>query len=539
MDARPDAGQVHDEASLAAFLGELEAVLHDLSVRTALCWWEKYTGGPGSELNELERQRSEILLDPAYGALARDWSDRRLADPLLARKVRVLEEMILVAGVNSAPEVYSLANSIMDRVVAFEPVVWGRAVSNSERVRLLRESPDRALRREAWLAVSPLSMEVAADTVELIRRRNARAVEAGYPDYAEMALAVAELSRDEILGLLSDLERMSAAPYGRFLLKGAGSLGLDQLEPWDIGHLLDREMAIPTEPFPRSRLVPNLKEFVWSFGAGPAALAVDFVIRDIPFGGLCVPVDPPSDVRVLANPQDGHRYYSTLYHEYGHGLHAVYAGGNSYLLQDEAGAFCEGMAEVWAYFTYHPRWLRDLGLDDSLADAVVRTQQLGMMTSHRSLAADVAWDLEAYRNPGQDLTGLAAASEARYLGVRPRPVHRWAGGPFPSGYPIYRQNYILADLIAGATHRALREGFGEDLLGNPRVFESLAQGCWCPGAARPWREKLRAFTGRDLDASAVAYAGSASAVAYAGTASEVSYAGSGGEEPASEGRAGR
>jgi len=502
---RPNAGQVHDEASLGRFVTELEAVLHDLSVRTALCWWDKYTGGPGQGLNELEKERSEILLDPSYHTLAREWAGAA-TDPFLGRKIQLLTEAILAARVSAVPEVYSLGNEIMNRVLCFRPVVFGREVSSSERNRILRVEPDRALRREAWIAIAPLSMEVGASTVELLRQRNGLARRAGYDDYVHLSLALASLTRGEVLTIIGDLERASAEAYKAFLTEVAQAEGLDPVEPWDVSYLVEKATAIPTQSFPRGRIVPSLQDFARSFGADPAALGIRIVNQDIPFGGLCLGIDPPADVRILANPQDGHNYFSTLFHEYGHGLHAVLAGANSQLLQEEPGVFGEGMAEVWSWFTYYPKWLKGLGLDDKLARAVTRAQSLRMLVRHRALSADVAWELEAYRDPGQDLTGLAAEAEARYLLVVPRPVHRWAGGPFPSGYPVYRQNYILADLIAGTTHRTLKDNYGDTILGNPRVFEAIAETYWRPGALKPWREKLRAFTGRDLEASAVPYA---------------------------------
>ncbi len=516
---RPDAGQVHDEASLGRFVAELEAVLHDLSVRTALCWWDKYTGGPGRGLNELEKERSEVLLDPSYHALMREWAGatagggptgaggpgRPVREPLLGRKLRLLAEAVLGARVSAVPEVYTLANEIMDRVMSFRPVIFGREVSNSERNRILRSERDRALRREAWVAVAPLSMEIGALTVELMRRRNALARQAGYDDYVDLSLALASLTRGEVLGAIGDLEEASTEAYRAFLADAAREEGLDRVEPWDVSYLVERATAIPTEPFPRDRIVPSLDDFARSFGADPTALGIRIVYRDIPFGGLCLGIEPPTDVRILANPQDGHNYFATLFHEYGHGLHAALAGANSQLLEEEPGVFCEGMAEIWSWFTYYPKWLAGLGLDDDLARVLTRAQSLRMLVRHRALSADVTWEFEAYRNPGQDLTRLAAEAEARYLLVVPRPVHRWAGGPFPSGYPVYKQNYILADLIAGTTHRTLKDNYGDYILGNPRVFEALAETYWRPGASKPWREKLRALTGRDLDTSAVPY----------------------------------
>ncbi|MEW6031760.1 MAG: hypothetical protein AB1645_02580 [Bacillota bacterium] len=434
----------------------------------------------------------------------RDWLDRA-PDPLTARKLRVLWDSMALAQVNSVPEIYTLQNRIMDRIVAFRPVVFGREVSHSERNRILRQETDRALRREAWVSIAPLSIEVAGDTVELIERRNDLARRAGYADYVDLSLSLASLSRPEVISIINHTEEASAAPYRAFLAEAAGAAGLESVEPWDLGYLVEKATAVPTAPFPKDRIVPVLEDFVSSFGRDPRELGIRIVFHDIPYGGLCVPIDPPSDVRVLANPQDGHNYYHVLFHEYGHCLHVVYAGENSQILQDEPGVFCEGMAELWGWFTFDPEWLRGFGLDDDLVQRVTRAHSVQMMAGHRTLAANVTWEYRAYENPRQDLTNLHAAREARYLLCQPRPVHRWAGGPFPAGYPVYWQNYVLADLIAAATHRALRERFDGAVLGNPEVFKTLVAEYWRPGASRTWREKLAGLTGRDLDPAALVY----------------------------------
>jgi oligoendopeptidase F len=504
---RPGAAAVNDVPSLDVFITRLEDVLHHLGVRTALAWWAKYTGEAGEDIDLLERERSEIMLDPAYRALVEAWQDR-VPEPMLARKLRVLRDAMRMAEVSSAPEVFTLQNEIMNRVVAYRPVVFGREVSNSERTRILRREPDRALRREAWMSIAPLSMEVASATVELIRRRNALARRAGHAGYVDLALVTSSLARDEMTAVIDGAETNSAGAWRVFLEEASFAEGLTSIEPWDMSYLVEKAVDIPTEPFGRDRILPALEAFVRSFGQDPEALGVKIVYHDIPYGGLCVPVDPPTDVRVLANPQDGHNYFHTLFHEFGHCLHALYAGENPYILQGEPGVFCEGMAEVWAWFVFHPEWLRGLGLEKALAERVARTHRLRMMATHRALAANVMWEYQAYDDPGQDLTALHAAMEARFLTCEPRPVHRWGGTPFPSGYPIYWQNYILSDLIAAATHRALAERFGPGgILGNPRVFEALAAAYWRPGASRPWREKLRELTGRDLDAAAFPYRG--------------------------------
>lgn len=502
----PDPAAVGDETGLALFLAGLEEVLHALAVRIGLAWWEKYTetGDSGRGLPELQGIQSKLLRDPALGELVGRWCGRQ-SDPVLARKLAVLNTMLLAARVGAHPDILTPQTELMGRIVAFRPVVGGREISHAERGWILQQEPDRGLRREAWLSVAPLSAALSEPTVLLLRRRNELARSCGYQTYVDMALGLSSLTRAEVVGLIDTVERSSSEAYRKALSEAAARSGIEVIRPWDVPYLVEQATAVPAEPFARDQITPSLEATLRSFGQDPSRLNIRLVTRDIPFGGLCMAIDPPGDVRILSNPQDGHSYYTLLYHEYGHALHAVFAGHNSFILQEEPGVFAEGMAQVWGWFPYYAEWLRENGFEAGPAEEVRRTQPVRLMARHRSFAASVMWEYRAYDDPDQDLAALDARMSERYRLAVGGDVPVWAASPFPSNYPVYWQNYILADLIAAATHRRLKERFGDRILGNPEVFRALAETYWKPGASKPWRERLRDFTGCGLDAGTLDY----------------------------------
>jgi len=513
---RPEASRASDLAGLAGFLGELEQALHGLDVRTALCWWEKYTGGPGTGLDDLEQERSRLLLDPRCSAMVEEWLGQpvadaarpgtpgrrpRPADPVVSRKLELLAQAVLHARVNGAREVRALQNRIHEEVIRFRPVIAGRESSYAERERVLRYEPDRSLRREAWVSTVPLSLRLAAPTVELLRRRNALAAAQGYDTYADLALGLSGLDRGETEDLLRRLAEATEPGYRTALEAAAAAEGLDVVEPWDVSYLVERAFPVPPGLFPKARVPANADRLVRAFGVDPESLGIRVVCRDIPFAGLSVPVDPPRDIRILANPQDGYGYLRVVYHEYGHALHAACAGEASALLRMEPPVFGEAMAQVWAWFAAYPEWLTSLGLEGRDVRQAVAAHRLSVLHTARARAAEALWELRAYEAPTQDLTALAATLEGHYLLCRPQPVHRWAASPFPSAYPVYRQNYVLAELVAAATHRVLRDGYGDDVIGNPAVFRGLAESYWRPAGLVPWQEKVGVFTGGGPDLS--------------------------------------
>ena len=124
---------VRDAVRLASFLDELEALIEEIQIEHGLCHWGLYTGKPSGDLNEIERRRAAVLLDPDYGAVATDWRERT-GDPTLERRLVVLGRLIDDAKIRSSEDVFTLRNSINERIVGFRHEIGGREVSVRGRI---------------------------------------------------------------------------------------------------------------------------------------------------------------------------------------------------------------------------------------------------------------------------------------------------------------------------------------------------------------------------------------------------------------------
>jgi peptidyl-dipeptidase A len=254
--------------------------------------------------------------------------------------------------------------------------------------------------------------------------------------------------------------------------------------------------------------VRHLHELVNAFGLNPAKLPIEIVQRDIPFGGLCFTIRVPDDIRIICTPKEGYPYFRTVFHEYGHALHAAFNRQSNYFFKREWGAFNEGMAETLAYFTHHDEWLRQLTNYEAAQIAhYQREYSIRRILRLRNLIAQARFEIEAYDNPGADLDRLIAEYEARYLLIPVNLTPRWAAVSFPTTHPIYRQNYLIADLIAAQTHAAIKEQFGAFFQlpadGKAAVFSFLRENYFTSGAALDWTEKIRRATGQPLKADAL------------------------------------
>ena len=68
-------------------------------------------------------------------------------------------------------------------------------------------------------------------------------------------------------------------------------------------------------------------------------------------------------------------------------------------------------------------------------------------------------------------------------------------------YPLYLQNYLLADMIACQIHQTLKEKFGDDYAFNKNVGPYL-ETFYKDGEYYTWQNRLIKGTGKELDIKA-------------------------------------
>lgn len=495
---------VTDERSLAAFLDRLEDQLQALNTTISAMLFSQYQTKRRPEgLDEAEAAQASLLMNEAYQAVVARFVEK-VEDPLLARRLQVWSQAFRGARVSAHREVRALVNEISDTIVQYRYDVMGQELDLGAVRYLLRSEPNRERRRVAWQAFAPLSRKLAERSRELFRLRNALAAADGYPTYAHMQLEAQGLSLTQVRTILEDLSLASGNAYRALLEEGASRNRLGRVQPWDIKFLLDGESSLPIRYFPRSGIMAKLEEWGRDHGCNLQELGISVHFMDIPYNGLCMTMNP-RDIRILANPADGHNYYKTAFHELGHALHSAFQNPGSYILRREPAVFSEGMAETMGYTVQDPGWLAAMGLTPSDV-ASANTQAMGPWFAYlRQRTAHALFEYEAYANPEGDLDMLNAGIEARILGCTVDETPRWAAEPnaWYSRYPVYWQNYVLADVVASQIHHDLRRRFGT-VYRNQAAVEYLKTQYWAPGGSVDWQEKLRRGTGEPLNTRALA-----------------------------------
>lgn len=493
---------IANEAELRAFLDELEDRLEKIDVEYGENLYKKYLHEPCKDINEIERKRSEIILNDRYVETVRRWKPKAKDRPL-KKRLQAVERLFLRERIEALPSIFQSRNKINEGHIAFKPVVLGREMERTDVYEMLRKDSGASRRKAAWESFAKLSRKVEADVKELMKLRNHHAEELGYKTYADYSLFQNLIDKAELLSLYDELSSLSEPILRSVLEEIKEKLGIEQLQPWDISYAIDQFVRPPDEHFPRDLMIPKVKALVKSFGLVPEELPILIKQADIPFGGLCFGIKIPTDMRILSNPRDGHRFYSTLFHEYGHALHGSFIRQDHYALKVEMGCFAEGMARILEHFASDHDWLRDnTPLSEEEILRFVNARKASRLLGIRNLIAASVFESHAYENPDQDLNRLWSQLRARYMFVPENETPQWAAQSIYTTHPIYFQNYILADLIAAQTIAHIREKYGK-LLGKAEVSKFLIKNYYGPGASIDWPEKIEKSTGRKLSAKAL------------------------------------
>lgn len=493
--------QIHSEAELQAFLDSFENGMKEKHERLSrLHFQHLIEKRPLPELVELQKEVSQIMQDPGLIAVVESWA-ARVEEPLLKRRLGIWKSGFIEGKVNRHPEVMALTRELSDALVAYPYQVAGKPSNLGTIKHILRTSPDANLRREAWLGKHAISEELAPGLLRLIELRNQIARDLGYQTYADLVFQGDGLTLAEVRSMLTELTEASNPVYHQILQEGQEKLGLEKVEPWDLMYLLEQMGDIDLTLFPKDKIEAKMRSWANEHGVDLKELGVEVVCTDIPYNGLCMTIQD-KEIKILSNPSDGYSSYGTLFHEMGHALHSALIQHKVRTFRHDSGPFTEGMAEVLSYVTRHHDWLEGMGLQAEEIRDLQKRLIAPMFHYLRERTAYALAEYLIYEDTTQNPDTILAKMEQEVLGVSLDETPRWAANAWYINYPIYWQNYVLADMIASQIHQRLNEQFGS-LHGHPEAFAEFRRVYLEPGSSIDWQEKLVNHTGSRLKVDAL------------------------------------
>lgn len=496
-------------------LASLDADYEALARRVGAATWFSYAGGAAGETAEDPaevRAAFGPLFERAAPVLAA--CGAATADPATAREVELWNRCALAWRLDADPEAVRLRVELERRVNEHIFERDGVRYSRADLSRLARDDDER--RRLLALELrGDLHRAVLDDTRRLVETRRRAAAAFGGGTYADLLLAAQGVPPERLDPLLDELERRTRDAWEAVLVRARAAAGLTPDAPvrsTDLPWLFDKLGDVPDERWPKERAWPAVVETLADLGIEVESLPLVRVEGDFGYGGQTIAVAIPDDVRMMINPLPGSRIWGTLLHETGHALQAVYTDvprgmrkGYEWLAGATAPAYAEGMAELFGLLIGRREFLeRRTDLTPEERERFGTVWRARALLGLRAHLVDLAVERSLYAE-GADADAVEREATRRYLGAE-RPGDApptWAATAFLAAYPCYRQNYVLADLIAAQIHRALADRFGRDWLANPEVGAFLREALWRDGETREWTERVRAATGADLSVEAL------------------------------------
>lgn len=494
---------IKTEHDLQIYLNETEKKLEKLGNRLGELNFKRFIDKKNNpEIIELSKERSELMLDPDLHSHIAKWQGH-VKDPTLARRVDVWSDTLLLARVEAKPEIVELQQQIAYTVMSHGYKVGDKRLSLGEIRAIIRANPNKKEREEAWRSHTELNNLVADDMLKLFSLRNEAAKQLGYSTYVDLRLEKnGMLTRQRVEELLKELTEATQSYYEDLIEEGAQKLGINTIDPWDIQYILEQQGGVPKQYFPKDKLNTSLEEWCNHMGFSMSDYGIEPVFIDIPYNGLTMGLSR-NNIKILANPDDGFTYYGTHFHELGHALHGALKTVDAYILNRESSIYNEGMAEVFGYITHDLEWLKKFhNLSDDIAKQALRSSIGPKYHYIRQRTAYCLFEYEAYKDLDQDMNELMAKTEANILHCTYDPTPRWASNGWYVSYPVYWQNYVIADFIASQIHHHLNEHIGS-LTTAKEAFDYVVKNYIQQGALVPWLEKVKKGTNKELNADAI------------------------------------
>lgn len=211
-------------------------------------------------------------------------------------------------------------------------------------------------------------------------------------------------------------------------------------------------------------------------------------------------------------PESGQSYLSldearTLFHEFGHALHALLSDVTYPSLAGTAVArdFVEFPSKLMEHWVASPEALRGLGVSEELAEAVFRAETFGQGLATVEFLASALVDLALHRN-GLGETSVAAF-EAQTLAAFGMPAemtmrHRLSHFThvFDGGYASAYYSYLWSEVLDADAYEAFTE---KGDIYDADLAQRLRGEVLAPGDSRDPLESFIAFRGRPPDEQAL------------------------------------
>lgn len=460
---------------LKLYLDEKEKIYEDITNQYGLSTWFVYSQEGKADLDTPSERYAELFSDSKLNEVIDEWHNKidEINDEELKARVTIWKRILTAAKVNYDDDIAGYRNQLEE---------W---ISH-------KDDPER-----------PSEEKLTEMVKDLLKMRNNKSKELGYNDYGDFVLELSGQGIKSFYDMVDQMLKVTEASYLEVLEKinaKGDEISVQDLRPYfSFGSKLETGFTAADYEKVMSATLADI-------GMNYQRLPIKFVDKVIPYGGNCISVDIPNDVRIVCLPRVGLR---TRMHELGHGLQTVFTKVKSPILKGyewclgsgNGLAYFEGMAETMAKFHSNTEWLKKHTkcTEEEIKNSLVQDKYKNAVTMRYTIANFLV-EFEMYKNLDKDPNEVKEAVfkkifKKKLVGNRPMNL----ASVFYVAYPCYMQNYLIADVISWQVHETLLTKFGKDYPFKKETGKFLKDYLYKDGVTKSWQKRLLDATGKELD----------------------------------------
>ncbi len=498
-------------------LNKIGEKLQNLRTEYSRLNWAKYTTGLDFGVNDAYGKIVSVLKNKHHWETIQNVLILE-TDSTEHRKAQIMEKTFkpfhLSEKLNRlSTEIQQQTSKLSSVLNTHRCIVSGRELSSPDIAKILSTSPDREMRKAAFLSRNQINKPlVDAGFLHLVKLRKQYASEMGAVDFVEHSLSEQELKSDTFDSWMKELHEILPQMNQSRSKFAEKFLGVDRVMPWDERFIASSIAPELNHSVNMSAFQNPIAELFSKFGFDISTMNITYDVfprKNKSEWGYNFPIETGVDSRILANVKDQFAGFGVLLHETGHAVHSFTSDPEEIILNKGiSGIVSEGIANLFGSFRSREVFYSQFFSTDTKT-AKKHFTELTKWTRASQLMAlgRIFFDQGIYRTPLDSLDHINEhfwSTRKTLFHVEPyaeQPV--WANTIHYTTHPIYLHNYLLGDLTCDMLEGVFLEKESiSDIMQKPEAFgDFIRNEVIKPSGMYPFPELFKRISGDELSLS--------------------------------------